>query len=347
MSAAITFAHAVAPPASLTKAIIVRNGAIIDVKPSRNATIFEFTEQPIHDLDSLGAAVEVAAGRGDIAVRAQPKAKRGRRAIYDDPQKGPAGLTVVPRQWCAFDWDGIPIEEGVDPLRDSEVSVRLALRRLPPAFRDVSCLWQISASAGFKPGFRLRSWHWLDHPVTGSELKIWLAPAIKRELVDPATLVEAQPHYLTVRVIGGADLCPQRFGILRLAREEVPVPDIEDIRRRQEQREQDQRYAAQQPERRAGGRFDPEPAGDDGRRRIDDCLAAIRSASEGARHPTYTREAARAKALCERYGIEWGPVRTSLMEAYESTLTATEVRQRKRSSTEGVVTWLEARSSCR
>lgn len=346
MSAAITFARAIAPPASLAKAIIVRNGAIIDVKPSRNAAIFEFTEEPIHNFDSLGAAVEIAAARGDIAVRAQPKTNRGRRAIYDDPQKGPAGLSVVPRRWCAFDWDGIPIEEGADPLREAEIGVRLALRRLPPAFRDVSCFWQVSASAGFKPGFRLRTWHWLDHSTTGSELKIWLTPAIKRELVDPVTLVECQPHYLAVRVVGGPDPCPQRFGNLRLARDEVPVPDIEGIRRRQDQRERDQRRAAQQPERHAGGQFDPEQARGGAQRRIDECLATIGSASEGARHPTYIREAARARALCDEHAIGWGPVRASLIEAYESTLTATEARQRRRSSTEGVVSWLEARSSC-
>jgi hypothetical protein len=347
MSDTITFARAVVPPVSLAKVIMVRDGSIVDVKPSRNAAIFEFDEASVYDLHSLGSAIRAAAGRGDIAIRATPKARRGRRAIYDDPEKGPAGLKVAPRKWAAFDWDRIPPEEDADPLRDAEIGVRLALRRLPPAFRDVSCFWQISASAGFKPGFRLRTWHWLDHPTTGSELKIWLAPAIKRGLVDPATLVEAQPHYLAVRVVGGPDPCPRRVGILRLAREEVPLPDIEGIRRRQEQRERDQQRAAQQPERHAQGRFDPEHARDDGQRRINECLAAIRSASEGARHPTYTREAARAKALCEGYGIEWGPVRTSLMEAYESTLTATEVRQRKRSSTEGVVTWLEARSSCR
>jgi hypothetical protein len=89
----------------------------------------------------------------------------------------------------------------------------------------------------------------------------------------------------------------------------------------------------------------PEQARDDGQRRIDECLAAIRSASEGARHPTYTRKAARAKAICDKHDINWGPVRASLIEAYESTLTATEARQRRKSSIEGVVTWLEARSA--
>lgn len=344
MSDAITFARAIKPPVSLAKTIIVKDDVIVGVKPSRNASIFEFTEEPAHDLDSLGAAVEKAADRGDIAVRGKPKAKRGRRAIYDDPEKGPAGLEVVPRCWAAFDWDGLSLEADADPLRDPQIGVRLALRLLPPPFRDVSCFWQISASAGSKPGFRLRTWHWFNHPTTGAELKVWCAPAIKRRLLDPVTLVECQPHYLTVRVVDNPDPCPRRFGFLRLEGNTVRVPDIEGIRRRQEQRER--------AERRSGlserWSSDRDPAEHEAKvqRRIDDCLAAIRSATEGARHPTYLAEAARARALCDRYGVEWGPIRSALINAYESTLSVIEVRQRKKSSTEGVISWLEARSSC-
>ncbi len=128
-----------------------------------------------------------------------------------------------------------------DPLLDPETASAPSLRRLPPAFRDVSCGWQVSASAGFKPGYRLRTWHWLDHPCTGAELKIWLKPAIERRLVDPVTLVEAQPHYLAVTVVGGADPCPQRFGVLRLAKDAVPVPDIAGIVRREQKAERRER----------------------------------------------------------------------------------------------------------
>lgn len=339
-AAAITFARAVAPPVSLAKTIMVENGVIVGVKPSRHAAIFEFTEEPVHDLDSLGAAVEAAAGRGDIAVRGAPKERRGRRAIYDDPEKGPAGLEVVPRRWVGFDLDDVPAPDGADPLRDPETGVRLALGNLPFQFRDASCFWQISASAGFKSGYRLRLWYWLDHPTTGEEMRVWVKPALDRELVDPATLVEPQPHYLAVKVIGGPDPCPQRFGFLRLARPEVPVPDLEARRWRQQQQERAERV-------RTGGEYfaarNPSERQADAERRIDDCLQAVRSATEGQRHPTYKSQAARAKALCDRYGIRWEPVRASLIAAYESTLSATELRQRKKSSTQGVVSWLEAR----
>jgi hypothetical protein len=138
----------------------------------------------VHDLGSLYLTVRRMAADGAIDVRGKPKAAAGRRATYDS-DKGPAGLDVVPRRWVAFDWDNLPLEWQPcpnprwawepHPLLEPWVGARIALRRLPPAFRNASLFWQVSAGAGFDLGFRLRTWHWLDHPVTGDELKIWLS----------------------------------------------------------------------------------------------------------------------------------------------------------------------------
>ena len=154
---------------------------------------------------------------------------------------------------------------------------------------------------------------------------------------DPVTLVEVQPHYLGVRTSGGPDPCPRRFGFLRLRAQEVAVPDIAGIRRRQDEIER----AKRPPEQRRVTR-DPELANADAQARIDACLAAIRAAA--ARHTTYKAEAARAKALCDKYGLDWPPIRRDLIAAYESRLTPTEATQRRSFSTEGVMDWLEARS---
>jgi hypothetical protein len=285
------------------------------------------------------------AARGAMAVRAKPKGPIGNRRIHETDGIEP-NLEIVPRRWCAFDWDGLPLELqpcpnprwswAPDPLLEPWLGVQIALRRLPPQFRDVSCFWQVSAGAGFNPGFRLRTWHWLNVPVTGAKLKVWLKPAIERALVDPVTLVECQPHYLGVQVVGGADPCPRRFGFLRLAREEVPIPDIQGIARRQGAR------AKRMPEQRRVPR-NPEQGSAYARQRIDDCLAAIRSSA--ARHTTYRAEAARALAICERYGLDWAPIRRDLITAYESTLTAAEARERRSFSIEGVLKWLEARAA--
>lgn len=354
----ITFARAVQPDAVLAKQVRVCAGAIVGVNAAPRASLFSFRQVPVRDLEELGAAVEEAAANGEIAVRARPKAARGRRAIYDHPDKGPAGLEIVPRRWAAFDWDVLPLDPicqeitpeefsddpaefcnwtEADPLFDPDVGVRHALRRLPPVFRDVSCFFQVSASAGFRAGFRLRTWHMLDYPVTGAELKTWLKPAITRGLVDPVTLVEAQPHYLAVTVHGGSDPCPQRFGFVDLAKAEVPVPDLAGIASRQRER-----AAAQQ------SRTSHVDVGNPGRDRplaeasIEACLAAIRAAK--MRHTTYTTEAARARAICDKHGLNWAPVRAALIAAYESTLTAAEASERRCSSTLGVLTWLDGRA---
>jgi hypothetical protein len=346
----VTFAWPATGNRALAKVIDVVGERIVAKEPPRHVARLRFVEHPVHDLGSLYLTVRRAAAEGAIAVRGKPKASVGRRAIYDDDQKGPAGLDVVPRRWVAFDWDGLPLELQPcpnprwqwepHPLLEPWVGARIALRRLPPAFRNASCFWQVSAGAGFDPGFRLRTWHWLDHPVTGAELKIWLHPAIQGGLVDPATLVEAQPHFLSVRVFGGADPCPRRFGFLRHRLSQVAVPDIEGIKRRQHQRELAQRPPEQRPVP-----HDPAQAQAWAEHRIDDCLAAIRASASGSRHPTYKTEAARARAYCDRGKLDWQPVRRALVAAYESTLSSAEASRRRTDSIEGVLTWIERRAA--
>jgi hypothetical protein len=342
----ITFAWPVGGHTTLAKIIRVQGGRVVGKTPSPNVRTFRYVERPVHDLGSLYVVVRRAAAQGAIAIRAKPKGPIGNRRIHLTDGIEPF-CEVVPRRWVGFDWDGLPLEMQPcpnprsswepDPLLEPWIGAQIALRRLPPPFREVSCFWQVSAGAGFNLGFRLRTWHWLDHPITGAELKTWLHPAIERGLVDPVTLVEVQPHYLGVEVQGGSDPCPRRFGFLRRGLQEVQVPDIHGIKRRQEEIER----AKRPPEQRHGPR-DPEQANAYAQQRIDECLAAIRSAS--ARHTTYKEQAARARAICERYGLDWAPIRRDLIAAYESALTPAEARERRSFSTEGVLKWLEART---
>jgi hypothetical protein len=344
----ITFAWPADHRVTLAKIIHVEGDRITGKEPSPNVKGFRYVEAPAHDLGTLYLAVKRAADQGAIAIRAKPKKPIGNRRMHLRNDGIEPDLNVVPRHWCAFDWDGLPLEMQPcpnpswfwhpDPLLEPWVGARIALLRLPPAFRDVSCFWQVSAGAGFNDGFRLRTWHWLNCPVTGDELKIWLRPAIEDGLVDPVTLVEVQPHYLGVRVVGDVDPCPRRFGFLRLARQEVQVPDIHGIKRRQEEIKR----AKRPPEQRHTPR-DPEQAQAWAQSRIDECLAAIKSAS--ARHTTYKEQAARARAIAQKYGLDWQPIRRDLIAAYESALTPAEKRERRSFSTEGVLDWLEARSA--
>lgn len=349
----ITFAHG-AHGTRLAKHIVLQHDEIVGVEPSPQCCLYAFHEEEISDLPSLMRAVWRAAQRGEIALRAKPKAPQGRRAIYDHTEHGPAGLDVVPRCWVGFDWDNIALADAVDssladdpaewpdPLRQPEIGVALALERLPPAFRNLSCGWQISASAGFKPGFRLRTWHWLDHPCTGLELKAWCAPAIERKLLDPVTLVEAQPHYLAVTVTGGPDPCPQRFGIYEQRDVPVPVPDLGAIMRDRQSREHAKaifKYGFP-----PDPKLSPKAATTWAEKRLQDCVKAVREAPDGTKHPTYVEEVARAKAICDRFGVEWRPIRQELKETYERSLDPAIANQRRASSTEGVLRWIESKA---
>ena len=176
----ITFAWPANHQTTLAKVVHIRGGRIVGKDASPNVAIFDYTEATVRDLRTLYIQVRRAAAHDAIAIRAKPKRPTGNRRIHETDGIEP-NLEIVPRRWCAFDWDGLPLELQPcpnprwswepDPLLEPWIGARVALRRLPPAFRDVSCFWQVSAGAGLNPGFRLRTWHWLDHPVTGAELK--------------------------------------------------------------------------------------------------------------------------------------------------------------------------------
>jgi hypothetical protein len=361
----ITFASAAKHGQKLAKVVHVKDGRIVAVEPAPKPFLHRFRQVEVGGLASLMAAIEEAARRGDIAVRGEPIEPIGRRAIYNHAEHGPAGLRIVPRRWCAFDWDNLPLEplspadefandpaelanwSTPDPLLDPEIGAREALSWLPPAFHDVAVGWQVSASAGFKPGWRMRSWHWLNHPTTGAELKTWLAPLIERNLVDDCTLTEAQPHYLAVTVVGlpgsqrahrarapTSDPCPRRFGVLRLAKDAVPFPDIAGIMRREQQAAERQRRPVPVSV----------PTGmDSATAFLERCVETVRTAIDGTKHKVYYHEAARARAFCLKYSIDWEPWKRALIETYEASLDPKEAKRRRKSSTEGVMDWVEAR----
>jgi hypothetical protein len=186
-------------------------------------------------------------------------------------------------------------------------------------------------------------WHWLTRPLTGSQLKCWLNPAIERGLVDPSTLVEVQPHYIGCTVRGGPDPCPQRFGLLKRTASTVAVPEIENIKMRQERRERERRrtlYTGQTATVDAvtGTTSDVD-------RRIAECVAAVRRARSGCRHPTFKSELARARALCDRHCIDWEPVLNQLRRAYAATLSDDEIRKREKGSIDGLPDWIDRRAS--
>lgn len=116
----------------------------------------------------------------------------------------------------------------------------------------------------------------------------------------------------------------------------MPVADIEAIRERQRQRDRAQ-LRSRPPH---SGMVQGSAAEAVIQRYID----AVAQSGEGARHPTYLEQSARARAICERAGIDWSSVAARLKSAYLGTLTAQEAAQRQRGSIDGVPKWLDRRA---
>jgi hypothetical protein len=164
---------------SLAKCVTVVDGVVTrtDDPPWPRIVSFEAVELATTDdlLDTLsGAAREYPA---PCVVRAEPLTDVGRRAIYDDAERGPAGLRITPRAWVAYDIEKVS-SGGIDPLHEPERAVAKARRCLPPPHHDTTVIWQITASAGKRPGeLRLRLWFLLDRPLLGRQVEACADPA--------------------------------------------------------------------------------------------------------------------------------------------------------------------------
>ena len=144
---------------------------------------------------------------------------------------------AVAHRYVPVDLDGIEPPPGLDWRTNPDDAVRYAISTLLPAFQDVSCIWQFTASHGIKSGLRMRLWFWLDRLTTCEELKIWLCeqqPVLgiprkswsKMTPADQALYNRVQLIY-TARPIfeaGAIDPVPHRSGYLAGTREMVSVP---------------------------------------------------------------------------------------------------------------------------
>ena len=245
------------------------------------AKTIDFFSMPSNSLDDIHTLLIRLLPRPDCAVVfggiVDPnRAQRVRRLAHPDPETGDQPtLCAVPRRWCALDMDGIERPADV-PARDLAACAALAIERLPAAFHAARCIVQASASHGIKPGCRLRLWFWLDRPTTGHELGFWLD--WKRYPVDPCAFRPAQPIYTAAPVlVGRVDHLPSRLALLRGA-DAVAVPAPEALK-------PPERPAP--PARGTGG-----ASPNDAQAFIDDVLARVRVAADGAKHDTL-RKAAR------------------------------------------------------
>ena len=84
-------------------------------------------------------------------------------------------------------------------------AVEYARSRLPAEWRDASCHYQFSASAGMKAGIRVHLWFWLSVPMGESELTGYFKRARCQAKVDVTPFRTVQIHYTARPVFRGVE----------------------------------------------------------------------------------------------------------------------------------------------
>ena len=141
-----------------------------------------------------------------------------------------------PRRWVILDVDRVRAPDHLidDWIDAPETAVEHVLGLLPEPFRTATCWWSISSSAAI-PGphgrevsqdIRLKLAFWLDRPLTGSELKRWMAA--EKTPVDPTVFGAVQLIYLARPGFGPGlhDPVPRRSGIWTGEADTVAVPEL-------------------------------------------------------------------------------------------------------------------------
>lgn len=133
----------------------------------------------------------------------------------------------VPRQWVLIDVDKFePLS--CDPVAMPELAIGEYISScLPIEFREVTCHWQLSNSAGRAENagvLKAHLWFWLREPLTGEQLTAWARAGDWS--VDVALFRTNQVHYTALPVMGAGVVDPvaRRSGVLEgLAGDDVPL----------------------------------------------------------------------------------------------------------------------------
>jgi hypothetical protein len=188
---------------------------------ARRWLALDFDGLDVPQWDPAALARRQQAILADYALRNQPEGcpEHLRPAPFWQDEDGEPERDLA--QGIVGDCDPDPI----DPVHDPELCMRAAVNTLPPEFHHASRFWQLTASAGIKPGIRIRLWYWLNRAVTDAEARRWLADSP----VDPSLYNPIQPHYTAAPIFDPPELdpVPQRSGFhWRPAVNVVSVPAL-------------------------------------------------------------------------------------------------------------------------
>lgn len=160
-------------------------------------------------------------------IRGEPIPGRDLMAVRRLKNAGKDGhqpdFREVPRRWVMFDLDqALRAEDcrGVDlgTAAGCQEAIERLLKALPEPLQKARCFWQLSSSAGFKPGVRGHLWYWLDRPMGERELRRYAElenERAGRRIIDPSVFGTVQPCYTANPIVdqGLLDPVAQRWGI--------------------------------------------------------------------------------------------------------------------------------------
>ena len=149
-------------------------------KPYDQAKIFDAQMVPVTKLTELarvldGLHVDQAVIHGALKPELGDQAKGIRRLLYAHGEDAPATLTEAAHHWVLLDVDGIPCPDGLNPVTEPERASAHVICLLPEEFHGAAHWWQLTGSAGFKPGIRMRLAFWMDRALTSRDVKVWLS----------------------------------------------------------------------------------------------------------------------------------------------------------------------------
>lgn len=198
-------------------------------QPYDDAAYFLSMRQPVSNLEGLLRQLQKLRSRTDSCIirgSAIERTAAGELKLVDgkgqpvDTFKGDAmrrrleTFPDAPHRWLMIDvddetWAGNDFADGLDEWIRQE---------LPEEFHDASFVWQLSSSAGVKPGLRAHLWFWLAEQTGSLALREWGKAWNEhkgRRVIDTSIYSSVQAHYTADPIIDDP------FGLLEVPTERV------------------------------------------------------------------------------------------------------------------------------
>jgi len=214
-----------------TKKFVKKENGSIKKENFKAGKYFRHEEVPVHDLKSLGEALNsLAKEPRKLVIKGQIK-KDMPTVVVRKVNGSDATFDAVARPYIMLDIDKFACPEFMNPAKNPEESVKWVLDTLPEPFRNTSCYYKFSSSqnvlSGSKQGanISIHLWFWCDRSVLDDEWKRYFNSVDSP--VDKTLFSSVQIHYTATPVFENMDdPLPNRGGFYQGKNEVVHVPDI-------------------------------------------------------------------------------------------------------------------------